>query len=171
MKRKIMPKIFKILASGTLAFAYFTASAAGGWKFEKYVDRMTDQKRCFIGYTGANAPVIYDSNDALLIVYKKLGGVKAYRYRIDKQPVREFMSPLADITNTVYINVSHGELKDASVLRVDGLTLLGDTIDVTLDLTGLQKQRERMAMECGISMPEPQPQRPSGDWPAVPKLN
>ena len=166
-----MLKLFKVLAGGSLAFAYFSASAAAGWKLTKYVDRMTDQNRCFIGYTGTNAPVIYRPDDTLLIVYKKLGGVKAYRYRIDKQPVSELMSPQDGSTHTIYINAFYGELKDASTLQVEGLTMLGDHINVTLDLTGLQKERQRMALECGVSMPEPQQQRLIGEWPAVPKFN
>jgi hypothetical protein len=119
------------------------------WKLLKTVDKMTDKRVCTLTYA-KNPFVRYSSSDFLFINYYGRGGVSAFRYRIDANPVSEFHLTKRYDNDEVSVQNYNGELSEATRLIVQGMTVLKKGFEHEIDLTGLKQARAKMAEECGL---------------------
>jgi hypothetical protein len=132
------------------------------WTLVKTVDKMSDEQRCLLAYS-RNPYVYYNSRDVMVVSFRGRGGVAYYQYRIDKRPAAEPVLTRRDDNDDISI-FSYDDMLNASMLRIQGQTVLKQLIDVEIDLTGLALARDQMAKSCGL---EPVQQR-NAPWPAVP---
>jgi invasion protein IalB len=122
----------------------------GSWSVHRQLDRMTDVEQCSLRYAGSPR-VFYSSERLMVIVFKGFGGVRSYRYRVDKAPAHDMVvtdsrRPL-DV-GFIQISDMDDEFASGKSALFAGLTLLGQPFEITIDLRGLREARDAMAQAC-----------------------
>lgn len=136
------------------------------WRLSKSIDKMDDGLNCALIYA-KDPNIFYNTRDFLVVSYERRGGVEYFEYRVDKRLVSQMMLPSVGQRENIKIANFDGELSTGKTLLIQGKTVLGQPIDLTIDLTGFVEARYQMAKECNV--PELVPRKSTGiDWPAVP---
>lgn len=137
------------------------------WRLSKTIDKMDDGLNCALTYA-KDPNIFYSARDFFIASYDRRGGVEFFHYRVDKRLVSQMMQPSVGQRDDIKIANFDGELSTGKTLLIEGKTVLGKLIDLTVDLTGLAEARAQMAKECNV--PELVPRKLTGiDWPAVPE--
>lgn len=142
----------------TLALAATTVCAMaapkfhGEWRASSYVDKMTDEKSCYVIHR-KDPYVRMELGGAVVISFQGRGGVEGYEWRVDKNPPSPLQLTDGPNKNSIRITEVRTDLRKAKKLIVGGMTVTRQLIDLEYNLTGLAEARADAAKLCGVADP------------------
>lgn len=110
------------------------------WRIIKLTDKMTDKQTCLVTYN-QRLDVFLVSDISLRLGYRGRGGLKGYQYRIGDGKASDYVQATGLEVDTGSFELyffDRLKLSDSKSVFVRATTLLGGTIEQTIDLTGIQ---------------------------------